>query len=294
MNNLTFLIRRNLSLFIENKMNILLSLASIPIIIGLYVLFLRDFLLDTITLTGMNQDLIHEFTDRFMLSGLLVVINTTTCFGVIQICVNDSALGIKRDYMIAPISAFKLTVGYWFSSILISAFFTSATIIGCEVFFAVYYESMFRMSLFLKALGSIFFSSCINSAILLCFAKNLKNTTTFSTFANLYGTLIGFLAGAYLPYYFYPSWLKSILFYFPPTQMTSILRQIYLEPITLALNLDQSSAFSKELYQRLAIYMEQNHNLLSIQEQWSNLFLSAVVLLIILRFISIDLKQGSK
>ena len=52
MNQLLYFIRRNLRLFCGNRLNILLSFASVLIVIGIYMLFLRDFLLDTVTRAG--------------------------------------------------------------------------------------------------------------------------------------------------------------------------------------------------------------------------------------------------
>lgn len=43
MNQLLYFIRRNLRLFCGNRLNILLSFASVLIVIGIYMLFLRDF-----------------------------------------------------------------------------------------------------------------------------------------------------------------------------------------------------------------------------------------------------------
>ena len=113
MNQLLYFIRRNLRLFCGNRLNILLSFASVLIVIGIYMLFLRDFLLDTVTRAGVESTFVKEFTDRFMLAGLLIVVNTTTCFGILQLSVADTETGIRRDYLVAPVSHFSLTIGYW-------------------------------------------------------------------------------------------------------------------------------------------------------------------------------------
>lgn len=205
MNQLLYFIRRNLRLFCGNRLNILLSFASVLIVIGIYMLFLRDFLLDTVTRAGVESTFVKEFTDRFMLAGLLIVVNTTTCFGILQLSVADTETGIRRDYLVAPVSHFSLTIGYWVTAVLISFFFTICTVLGGELFFLMrYHHALPGTSLFQTA-GTVLFSSMINAAILLCLSRRLKSTATFSTLANLYGTLIGFLAGAYLPYSFYPS-----------------------------------------------------------------------------------------
>ena len=58
MKKLLYFIRRNLRLFCGNRLNILLSLSSVLIVVGIYILFLRDFLLDTVTRAGVESTLV--------------------------------------------------------------------------------------------------------------------------------------------------------------------------------------------------------------------------------------------
>lgn len=282
MRNIRYLVQRNIDLFLNNKLNILLSFASIPIVIALYAFFLRDFLIDIIGQTAVPQVYVGEFTDRFMFAGLLVVINTTTCFGIIQIFVNDAALGIRRDFLAAPITAFSVLTGYWISAGIISAAFTYATVLGGEIFFHIFYESTLSLELMLRILFITFFSSCVNAGILLCLAKNMKSTTTFSTFANLYGTIIGFLSGCYLPYYFYPEWLTPILFWYPPAQITSILRQTYVDTLLPLLGTGANQQYLNKLLKDFGIYITRNETVLTISQQCSVILMALAGILLFL------------
>lgn len=278
------LVRRNTALFLNNKMNILLSAASIPIIISLYAFFLRDFLMDMVFQIGVKEYLVSEFTDRLMFAGLLVVINTTTCFGIIQICVNDGAAGIRKDLLSAPISGFSLLSGYWIASTGVSFAFTSATALAGEFFFSYQYgnESFLTVAVYGRILGILLFSSCMNSGMLLCFAGKLKNTTTFSTFGNLYGTVLGFLAGAYLPYFFYPEWMKSALLWFPPAQITSILRRTYMSPLMAIIEQKEKPGLMNVLYQSFGIDLKLGGDILAVPSQWSILVIVLAVVLLYL------------
>lgn len=251
-----FILRRNLRLFCGNRLNILLSFASILIVIGIYILFLRDFLLDTVTRAGADAGLVEEFTDRFMFAGLLPVINTTTCFGILHRAVTDAETGIRRDYLVAPISRFTLTLGNWSTAVCVSFFFTACTVLGGEIFFWFRYGKALSPGAFLKAVGIVLASSMINAAILICLSRRLKSAATFSTLANLYGTLIGFLAGSYLPYSFYPEWLRGALFYFPPAQEVSLLRQICTEHLRTPLAAGRPAQFLNELLQAFGIELQ--------------------------------------
>lgn len=275
---LKVLLTRNLVLFLKNKTNVLLCFCSILIVMGLYVIFLRDFMIQSVENTGLGHVYVKEFTDRLMVSGLLIVLNTTTCFGLIQLSIADAASGTQRDFLVAPVSKFQLQLGYWVSSIVISFLFTMMTLICGEMYFAISYGSRWTISSLLKSIATILFSSCMNSGLLMCVKKYMKDTTSFSTFGNLYGMMCGFLAGTYLPYAMYPVSLQNLLFYFPPMQLTSIIRQIYLSVYTKG-----DTVIGEALYQPYGVTLKSGKNIITMQQQWSYLIFALAIILLVIR-----------
>ncbi|WP_066714222.1 hypothetical protein [Clostridium sp. Marseille-P299] len=278
MRRMKILVGRNLALFLKNKSTVLLSFISIGIVMGLYVIFLRDFIMQSVEGAGLKLSYVKEFTDRLMVSGLLIVLNTTTCFGLMQLSVADAASGIQRDFLVAPVTKFQLEVSYWVSSIFISFFFTIMTLGGAEIYFIISYGSRVSIIALMKSIGTIFFSSCMNSGLLMCIMKFIKDTTSFSTFGNLYGMMCGFLAGAYLPYTMYPKGLRNILFYFPPMQLTSIIRQLY-----LSVYMEGERTIGEPLYETFGVILTKGNRLITQREQWSYLIFALAIVLLILR-----------
>ena len=93
--------------------------------------------------------------------------------------VADTETGIRRDYLVAPVSHFSLTIGYWVTAVLILFFFTICTVLGGELFFLMrYHHALPGTSLFQTA-GTVLFSSMINAAILLCLSRRLKSGHIF-------------------------------------------------------------------------------------------------------------------
>lgn len=278
MRRLKILVGRNLALFLKNKTTVLLCFISIGIVMGLYVIFLRDFIMQSVEDTGLEFIYVKEFTDRLMVSGLLIVLNTTTCFGLMQLSVADAASGVQRDFLVAPVTKFQLEVAYWISSVFISFIYTIITLGGAEIYFIISYGNRISMIALIKSIGTIFFSSCMNSGLLLCIMKFMKDTTSFSTFGNLYGMMCGFLAGSYLPYTMYPERLRNILFYFPPMQLTSIIRQLFLSVYT-----DGAIAIGEPLYKLYGVILTKGNRIITLREQWSYLIFALAVVLLIIR-----------
>lgn len=278
MRRLKILVGRNLALFLKNKTTVLLCFISIGIVMGLYVIFLRDFIMQWVEDTGLELIYVKEFTDRLMVSGLLIVLNTTTCFGLMQLSVADAASGVQRDFLVAPVTKFQLEVAYWISSVFISFIYTIITLGGAEIYFIISYGNRISMIALIKSIGTIFFSSVMNSGLLLCIMKFMKDTTSFSTFGNLYGMMCGFLAGSYLPYTMYPEYLRNILFYFPPMQLTSIIRQLYLSVYT-----EGVTAIGDVLYKPYGVILTKGNRIITMREQWSYLIFALAIVLLIIR-----------
>lgn len=260
------IVKRNLAVFLNNKAVIFLTFASICVVISLYVLFLRNFSLDVVEAGGVKKEYVSLFTDRMMISALFPVISTTTSFGILHIYVRDTETGIKRDFLTAPVSPFTLTLSCWISSAVVSAFFSLITLILSEIYFRYEYSNALEPLTLLKLLITLTFSSVICSGILVVFANLLKTVGAFLTFANLYGTLAGFLSGSYLPYSFYPQWLKNVLFFYPPFQLANLCRQFSLENIKEA-SFPQQAELLNEFFKNMGILLQWDNKNVSLKCQ---------------------------
>lgn len=260
------IVKRNFAVFLNNKAVIFLTFASICVVVSLYVLFLRNFSLDVVEAGGVKKEYVSLFTDRMMISALFPVISTTTSFGILHIYVRDTETGIKRDFLTAPVSPFTLTLSCWISSAVVSAFFSLITLILSEIYFRYEYSNALEPLTLLKLLITLTFSSVICSGILLVFANLLKTVGAFLTFANLYGTLAGFLSGSYLPYSFYPQWLKNVLFFYPPFQLANLCRQFSLENIKEA-SFPQQSELLNKFFKNMGILLQWDNKNVSLKCQ---------------------------
>ncbi len=277
------LVDRNITLFRSNKRNVLLSFASILIVMGLYAIFLRNFILDSVAANGLSGILAQEFTDRTMIGGFMIVLNTTTCFGIMQLCVEDASSGIRKDFLVAPVTEFKILIGYFISSILVSSFFTIVTVISAECYFYIRYDNPMDIETLSHVVLQVIAISIINSQLLLCFMKLIKDTTTFSTFGNLYGMMSGFLAGTYLPYPMYPDTLKKVLLFYPPTHLASMMRKIYLGDFSKRMEASPMKSLCNQLFDVFGVNIKWNNTDISGKVQVCILLLYFCLFLIILK-----------
>lgn len=279
------LIYRHLLLFIKSPINIILSFLSSLVILSLYFLFIRDFTIKAVADYGFISDLNNLFVDKLMTSGLLIVIGATSVLSIIFIFVKDNYGNIIKDFRVTPISYIKIIYSYFLASFIISMIITIISYIGIEIFFITYYNYHSSLNVIISSLFIITLSNIIATLLILIIALKLNNFNSFSTFQTLYGVVIGFFTGVYIPIGYYPEIIRNIFFYFPLCQTTSILRNIQTSSITTDILNHYPTNTHHILYETFGIHLTFNNNLISIQKQIYMLFIVIILLNLIIIFI---------
>ncbi|MEG0994896.1 MAG: ABC transporter permease [Bacilli bacterium] len=226
MKKLCILIKRHLKLYLKKPVNIVNSMISIIVILGLYFLFVREFTITAVIDYGFNSQYNSLFVDQLMVYGLLIVISTTSILPICNIFVDDKVKGIIKDFIVAPLSKLKIVYSYIFASIIVSLVFTTLSYLIINWFFINYYHLDFNFFNLINSLLIIFLSTIIASNLIFIIAIYINSNLSFSNFGNLLGVTIGFFTGVYIPIGYYPTIIRNIFFYFPLTQTTNMLRVI--------------------------------------------------------------------
>ena len=77
-----------------------------------------------------------------------------------------------------------------------------------ELFFYLYYD-YFSFSEIINSCQMIIISNIISSNIIFIIAMFINHITSFSTFETLYGVIIGFVTGVYIPVGYYPTIIRD-------------------------------------------------------------------------------------
>lgn len=157
--------------------------------------------------------------------------------------------------------------------------------IGIELFFVFVYDSFSSLEVILNSLVIIVCSNIIASLLILIIALWINNFTSFSTFETLYGVVIGFFTGVYIPIGYYPSIIRNIFFYFPLCQTTSLLRNIQTDTITNDILFNYPYEQHSILYETFGIRLSLNQNVISIEQQLWMLLIAIILLNLILIFL---------
>lgn len=218
--------KRNFKVFFRDRAAVFFSLLSSIIIILLYVLFLGDVLssgLDTLS----NA---KELTVNWLMAGLLAATSATAAMGSFEIYVSDRATGIYKDFWSSPIKRTKLVGGYVVSSFLVSLILTLITAIIAFGYIQLKGGGIADVSTLAASLAYIVLTTLLNTSMVFFIVSFFRSTKAFSAVSTVFGTLIGFLTGIYLPIGTLPEWIHWLIKLFPTSHGAALLRQAMMKP----------------------------------------------------------------
>lgn len=217
-----YLVKRNLLLFFRDRSSVFFSLLGVFVIIGLYVLFLGDVLVNDM------EDIpgVRFLMDSWIMAGLLAVTPITTVLGTLGIMITDKKDKIYKDISASPIKRSMIACGYIISGFIISLILTVITLILAEVYIIINGGELLSMEALIKVLSFIILNVLSASFMMFFLVTCFKSVNAFATASTVIGTLIGFLTGVYIPIGSLPESVQTVVKLFPPSHSAVLYRQI--------------------------------------------------------------------
>lgn len=269
------LIKRHIQLFLKDKASVFFSLLSVFIIVGLYTLFLSE----NVSANLPEFEEREAFTFLWMYAGILAVTTATAPLGALGKFVEDQVSKKSEDLLITEISRSTLAYSYIYYSFIIGFIFTSFLFIAGFIYTWISFDLILPLSLSL--VGILLISTLMHTLIFYLIVAKLKTMSAFSGFSTLVGTLIGFLAGIYVPIGVLPSYLQKIIILFPTTQVTVLLRDVLMEDVLVPIQTLLPKSAYLEIVRTLGVQLKWNDSILSNSFSWAYLLIITFVLFVI-------------
>ncbi len=212
------LVRRNVVCFFRDRSSVAFSLMAVMIMIILYLLFLRNTLLESNPGEGMDS-----MMDAWVMAGITAIIPVTASAGCLQVMVEDRANGRVRDILVTPMSPAEIAAGHILSTFLVSLVMSLIAFVVCLV-------CLIATGCPLSAEGTLVSlvlmipSSLSGAIIIYAITSFIKSAGAFTGFFTVVSVVIGFLAGIYMPMGTMPEAMRVIGTLLPATQMASLFR----------------------------------------------------------------------
>lgn len=218
---------RNLALYCKDKTTVLLSFLAEFIIVGLYVLFIRDQLLESFSQlpdAGLLMDV-------WMIAGVLGIAAVTTTMGACGVMVEDKARKIDRDFRVSPLRPGTLLGSYWSAAVVIGLVLSFLLLLLAEVYVSHRYGVRLGAGHMAAVYGILLLVSVSGASQVLLLVSFLKTGSALAGCCTILGSLIGFLTGIYLPMGTLPEGVRYLVTCFPISHGVVLLRRTLLEPL---------------------------------------------------------------
>jgi len=226
------LVRRNLLVFFRDRAAVFFSFLSVIIIIGLYALFLADMQVSGIKELAGDVPGIRQLVDSWIMAGLLAVNTVTVSLGALAIMVRDQDKKVLRDFMVAPLKRTSIVVSYILSALAIGMIISIAGLVVMEAYIVIAGGGLLSVPALIKVLGVTMLGCLSATALLFLVTTFVRSLSAFSTLSTIVGTLIGFIAGVYVPTSMMPEAVQKAVLIFPTTYIAALLRQLFMaEPL---------------------------------------------------------------
>ena len=224
------LARRNLKVFLKDKANVFFSLLAPLIVLALYALFLgrvqADGLLAALEEMGVSggEGAVRAFCDSWMLAGSVSCACITVPLCACGIMVTDRSRGISADLRIAPLSGWVPPAAYFLSVAAAGLAIGAIVLAVCFLWLAAAGAWFLTVADLFGCIGTLVLSVLSSSALLVFVVGFIRSQGAFTGLNIIFGTVVGFLIGAYMPISYFPKGVQYFTLFIPGSYTAGLFR----------------------------------------------------------------------
>lgn len=226
---------RNIKCYFRDKASVFFSFLSPLIVLLLYILFLGDIQSNAVIsiLQGIelpvDTNLVSSFVSAWLICGVLSISILTVTLGASGIIVSDKSNNIYKDFIVSPVSRFKIMLSYFLSIFIISFLINFVLIIISQIYLLLTGATLFTLTQLLSLMGILIISLLSSTFLIVFLVSFLKSINAYSVLSTIVGTLIGFLIGAYMPIAMFPMPIQIISNLIPASYTNALLKTIIMK-----------------------------------------------------------------
>ncbi|MGM0436115.1 MAG: ABC transporter permease [Bacillota bacterium] len=226
---MTSLVKRHLLVFVRDKWSVFFSLLSVIIVILLYTLFLIQMHESGLPDAMQGTTEAKHLTYTWLFSGVLMVSTVTVPLGFLGIMIRDKTEKISNDFYVTPLKRLAITLSYLIAAFVITVILGVFNLAVGQVIVYLNASEWLSALAFLKVLALTALSSALFTAMLYTAVSFLKTQNAHGTMSSIIGTLVGFLAGLYVPIGSFGESFQTFLSLTPFMQVSALFRTVYME-----------------------------------------------------------------
>jgi len=229
------LTKRNILLFLRDKLSVFFSFMSTIILVLLYFLFIAKSytsgILDQTELPSKDANFLVYLQ---MMAGVLILNSMSLTIGVFSTVAKDFETRRIDNFFTTPVSVSGLLLSYLSAAFIVSFALNVFTWIGSALLIGILTGYFVSFGTVMMGIVILVFASVVSCAIMLLVTTLVRSSTAMGVIGGIAGTFFGFLCGIYMPYSGLGKTTEAVGSCLPYTHLTIWMKQTLL-----------SDAFSK-------------------------------------------------
>lgn len=228
------LTKRNMLVYLKDKTTVFFSMLSPLIVLGLYLLFLKDNYINVLikTLSGFSISASEKDVSPFINSWLICGLLGTSCITVplssLTALTYDRENSIDYDFSATPTKKGTILLSYLISS-TINTFIISLIILIIGFITLGIQGVFFSFGEVILGIVYLVLGSLSGSSIMMCIVCLFKKNSQVSAFTGIISAASGFLIGAYMPISEYDECIQNIANLLPGSHACGLYRNVLME-----------------------------------------------------------------
>ena len=235
---------RNLRLFFRDRLNVFFSLLGAVVLFGLYTLFLGNLqtagLVDS--LPGATTAEVQAFVDSWMFAGIVLITTVTTGLGGLAVLVDDDQSGRFRDFLVSPLRRGQLVLGYLLSAVVVAVVLSVLVLVVSILYLGALRGTWLSAPAIARSLAIVVLSCVAFTALSALIVSFVRTNGAFSGLATIVGTVLGFIAAAYIPIGVFPEGVATVVSALPFAQAGMLLRREFSDETMAVITADAPGA----------------------------------------------------
>lgn len=292
--------KRNIRMYLRDRVSVFFSILSMLIVLALMVIFLGnmngDNVVDALAQFGGVRDTAADeknaayLIQMWTLAGILEVNAVTITLTVIGIMVQDEAKGRLASFYMAPVKRIQIALGYILASWLVGTVMCALTLAVGEIYMAVCGHPFLSVKDWIQLLGMIAVNALVYASLSYLLALFIHSESAWSSIFTIIGTLVGFVGAIYLPMSMLPEGVGKVLKCLPVLHGAAMMRTVCTED-AIAKTFDGLPAIAGETFREqmgVSVLIEKNgvSTEVSMQSQLLFLMICAIIAIIVSALIS--------
>lgn len=223
-------IRRTLAIYRRDKTAIFFSFLALLITLFIYILFLRDNILQALP----SNIKAKKFVDLWMIAGLISIVGVSASLAPFEQRIRDNLSGKQYDFIINNrMSKLSMSISYLISAFIEASISTLAFIIISYVYLYAEDRHLLTFEMFLQTMGYALLLVLFGCLFFACVTSLINSVSAFSSLSAIVGALTGFFSGSYIVFGELPSFMKKLVVKWPGYEIAGVIRNVMTEKVKI-------------------------------------------------------------